>query len=122
MTREEAIAVLQIIKPAPRRADGKSTTHTLETTALDMAIEALKRELMAELWPPVPRVANYGGIQDLIKQLQDLILIYGDNKIVLTITDGESEYRIKDITGKQCAQYFEPSDNVSEAIIRIRRK
>ena len=43
MTREEAIAVLQIIKPAPRRADGKSTTHTLETMALDMAIEALKQ-------------------------------------------------------------------------------
>jgi len=48
MTREEAIAVLQIIKPAPRRADGKSTTHTLETIALDMAIEALKKELSWE--------------------------------------------------------------------------
>ena len=61
------------------------------------------------------------GIQDLIKQLQDIILIYGD-KIVLTITDGESEYRIKDITGKSCAQYFEPSDQTSEAIVRISRK
>ena len=61
------------------------------------------------------------GIQDLIKQLQDLVLIYG-NKIVLTITDGESEYRIKDVTGKLCAQYFEPSDHVSEAIARISRK
>ena len=60
-------------------------------------------------------------IQDLIKQLQDIILIYG-NKIILTITDGKSEYRIKDITGKPCAQYFEPSDLVSEAIIRISRK
>lgn len=90
--------------------------------ATDMAIAALERELMTELWPPVPRVANYGGIQDLIKQLQDLVLIYGDNKIVLTITDGESEYRIKDITGQLCAQYFEPSDHVSEAIMRISRK
>ena len=62
------------------------------------------------------------GIQDLIKQLQDIILIYGDNKIVLTITDGESEYRIKDITGKSCAQYFELSDQVSEVIVRISRK
>ena len=51
------------------------------------------------------------NIQDLIKQLQDIILIYGD-RIILTITDGESEYRIKDITGKPCAQYFEPSDHI----------
>ena len=61
------------------------------------------------------------GIQDLIKQLQDIVLIYGD-KIILTITDGKSEYRIKDITGKSCAQYFEPSDHVSEVIVRISRK
>jgi len=44
MTQEEAIVVLQKIKPAPRRADGKSTIHTLETIALDMAIEALEQE------------------------------------------------------------------------------
>ena len=61
------------------------------------------------------------NIQDLIKQLQDIILIYGD-KIILTITDGKSEYRIKDISGKSCAQYLEPSDHVSEVIIRIDRK
>lgn len=61
------------------------------------------------------------NIQGLIKQLEDMILIYGD-RMILTITDGESEYRIKDITGKQCAKYFEPSDHVSEAIIRIDRK
>lgn len=60
-------------------------------------------------------------IHDLIKQLQDAVLIYGD-KIILTITDGESEYRIKDLTGKMCAQYFEPSDHVSEVIVRISRK
>ena len=58
------------------------------------------------------------NIEDLIKQLQDMKLLYGD-KIVLTVTDGESEYRIKDITGIPCAKYFEPSDHVSEAIIRI---
>jgi hypothetical protein len=61
------------------------------------------------------------SIQDLIKQLQDIELVYGD-KIILTITDGESEYRIKDITGKPCAKYFEPSDHVAEVIVRIDRK
>ena len=60
-------------------------------------------------------------IQDLIKQLQDMILLYGD-RIILTITDGESEYRIKDITGKQCAQYFEPTDHVAETTVIICRK
>ena len=44
MTNEEAIAVLQKIKPTPRRADGKSTNHLLETIALDMAIKALNQE------------------------------------------------------------------------------
>jgi len=58
------------------------------------------------------------SIQDLIKQLQDIILIYGD-KTILTITDDEFEYRIKDITGKQCAKYFEPADHVAEVAVRI---
>ena len=44
MTREEAIAVLQKIKPIPCRADNKSLTHILQTIALDMAIKALKQE------------------------------------------------------------------------------
>lgn len=61
------------------------------------------------------------NIQNLIKQLEDMILVYGD-RIILTITDGETEYRIKDITGKLCAKYFEPSDNVAEVIVRIDRK
>lgn len=61
------------------------------------------------------------SVQDLIKQLQDIVLIYGD-KIILTITDGESEYNIKDINGKQCAKYFGLSDCVSEVIVRIGRK
>ncbi len=61
------------------------------------------------------------NIQELIKQLKDMILIYGD-RIILTVTDGESEYRIKDINGKQCAKYFEPEDNVAEVIINISRK
>ncbi len=60
-------------------------------------------------------------IRELIKRLQDIVLLYGD-KIILTITDGKIEYKIKDITGKPCAQYFESSDHVSEAIVRIDRK
>jgi hypothetical protein len=43
MTREEAITILQKIKPTPCRADGKSTTHALVTIALDMAIKALEQ-------------------------------------------------------------------------------
>lgn len=61
------------------------------------------------------------SVQELIKQLDDMVLVYGD-KIILTISDGETEYRIKDITGKLCAKYFEPSDNVAEVIVRIDRK
>lgn len=61
------------------------------------------------------------NIQKLIKQLEDMILLYGD-RIILTITDGESEYHIKDITGKQCSKYFEHKDNVAEVIINISRK
>ena len=49
MTKEVAIAVLQRIKPIPSRADGKSTTHILETIALDMAIKALEQTR----WIPV---------------------------------------------------------------------
>ena len=44
MTREEAIAVLQKIKPIPQRGDGKSTTHAFEIIAIDMAIKALEQE------------------------------------------------------------------------------
>lgn len=44
MTREEAIAVLQKIKPTPCRGDGKSTTHALEIIAIDTAIKALEQE------------------------------------------------------------------------------
>ena len=61
------------------------------------------------------------SVQELIKQLQDIVLLYGD-KIILTISDGKTDYKIKDITGKLCAQYFEPSDHISEVIIRIDRK
>ena len=48
-------------------------------------------------------------------------LLYGD-KVILTVTDGESEYRIKKIIGKQCAKNFKPSDHVAEVIITINRK
>lgn len=41
MTREETITVLQKIKPIPCRGDSKSTTHLLQTLALDKAIKAL---------------------------------------------------------------------------------
>ena len=61
------------------------------------------------------------NIQDLIKQLEDMSLLYGD-RIILTITDGESEYYIKNINGKQCAKYFKPEDHVAEVIINISRK
>lgn len=44
MTNEEAIVVLQKIKPIPHRGDSKSTTHILETIALDMAIKALEQQ------------------------------------------------------------------------------
>lgn len=47
MTREEAISVLHKIKPTPRRADGKSLTHIVETIALDLAIEALEQETVS---------------------------------------------------------------------------
>lgn len=60
-------------------------------------------------------------VKELIKQLEDMRLLYGD-KVILTITDGELDYRVKDITGISCAKYFEPSDNVAEVIITIGRK
>lgn len=60
-------------------------------------------------------------IKELIKQLEDMQLLYGD-KVILTVTDGELDYRIKDITGISCAKYFKPSDNVAEVIITINRK
>lgn len=44
MTNEEAIVVLQKIKPIPHRGDGKSITHTLEIIAIDMAIKALEQQ------------------------------------------------------------------------------
>ena len=47
MTREEAISVLHKIKPTPRRADGKSMTHIVNTIALDLAIEALEQETVS---------------------------------------------------------------------------
>ena len=61
------------------------------------------------------------NIDDLIKQLNDMKLLYG-NKIILTITDVESDYTIKDITSMSCAKYFVPSDKVAEVIINIKRR
>lgn len=60
-------------------------------------------------------------LDNLIKQLSEMKLPYG-NKIILTVTDGESEYKIKQITGKQFAKYFEPTDKVSEVVITIGKR
>ncbi len=60
-------------------------------------------------------------LKELIKQLEDMQLLYGD-KVILTVTDGESEYNIKSVSGISCAKYFEPSDNVAEVTITISRK
>lgn len=60
-------------------------------------------------------------IKELIKQLEDMRLLYGD-KVILTVTDGELDYRVMDIAGISCAKYFDPSDNVAEVIITIGRK
>ena len=64
MTREEAIMVLQKIKPTPRRADGKSTNHALEMIALEMAIKALEQEPKTGHWEWVqydynPKLGNW---------------------------------------------------------------
>lgn len=60
-------------------------------------------------------------IKELIKQLEDMRLLYGD-KVILTVTDGKLDYRVKDIIGISCAKYLDPSDNVAEVIITISRK
>ena len=52
MTEKEAIFILHKFKPTIPRADGKSTTHILETTALDLAIKALEQESKTEHWIP----------------------------------------------------------------------
>lgn len=57
-------------------------------------------------------------IKELIKQLEDMRLLYGD-KAILTVTDGELDYHIKYITGIDCAKYFKPEDKVAEVIITI---
>ena len=43
MTRDEAVEILEKLKPIPRRADGQSMTHLLMTEALDMAIKSLEQ-------------------------------------------------------------------------------
>lgn len=60
-------------------------------------------------------------IEELIKYLNDMILLYG-NKVILTITDGEDDYAIKSVSGISCAKYFTPQDKVAEVIIKIGRK
>ena len=53
MTEKEAICVLHKLKPTIPREDGKSTTHILETIAIDMAINALEQESKTGRWIPV---------------------------------------------------------------------
>ena len=60
-------------------------------------------------------------ISELIKQLEDMRLLYGD-RVILTATDGESEYRIKSVSGVPCAKYFMPEDKVAGVFITIARK
>ena len=48
-------------------------------------------------------------------------LLYGD-KVILTVTDGESDNAIKSVSGIPCARYFKPEDKVAEVIITIGRK
>lgn len=60
-------------------------------------------------------------IGELIKQLEDMRLLYGD-KVILTVTDGESENTIKSVSGIPCARYFKLEDEVAEVIITIGRK
>ena len=60
-------------------------------------------------------------LKELIKQLEDMLLLYGD-KVILTVTDGESENTIKSVSGIPCARYFKPEDKVAEVIITIGRK
>ena len=52
MTIDEAISVLHKLKPTIRREDGKSTTHILETIALDLAIKVLEQESKTGHWIP----------------------------------------------------------------------
>ena len=59
--------------------------------------------------------------KEFIKQLEDMRLLYGD-KVILTVTDGETDYAIKSVSGISCAKYFTPQDKVAEVIIKIGRK
>lgn len=60
-------------------------------------------------------------IKELINELNDMLLLYGD-KTILTITDSQNEYDIKSVCGTQCAKYFQPTDNVAEVTIEIKRR
>lgn len=60
-------------------------------------------------------------VEELIKQLEDMRLLYGD-KVILTVTEGESDNTIKSVSGIPCARYFKPEDRVAEVIITIGRK
>ena len=72
MTEKEAIFVLHKLKPTIPRADGKSTTHILETTALDLAIKALDQEKKTGRWIPCSkRLPEKNGRYIVTRGLKD---------------------------------------------------
>lgn len=69
MTTEETITVLQKIKPIPCRGDNKSTTHLLQTIALDKAIKALDeveryKKAIEEFYTRVDYDCSLKGLDD----------------------------------------------------------
>ena len=81
MTEKEAIFVLHKLKPTIPRADGKSTTHILETTALDLAIKALDQEKKTGHWIPCSeRLPEDDKEQYIVQKTNGFIDILGFTK------------------------------------------
>ena len=81
MTEKEAIFVLYKLKPTIPRADGKSTTHILETTALDLAIKALDQEKKTGRWIPCSeRLPEDDKKQYIVQKTNGFIAILGFTK------------------------------------------
>ena len=78
MTIDEAISVLHKLKPTIRREDGKSTTHVLETIALDLAIKALEQEpKTGRLIPCSERLPEDDKKQYIVQKTNGFIDILG---------------------------------------------
>ena len=81
MTIDEAISVLHKLKPTIRREDGKSTTHILETIALDLAINALEQESKTGCWIPCSeRLPEDDKKQYIVQKTNGFIDILGFTK------------------------------------------